>query len=505
MLIKNGPFIHVLRTPYSYYVYDVNTNKVIKISDEMYNYFLDLEHGMESAMSKKISDEMNELSKLGYLKDFHPKEIRDQRENQLEYLINNRIEGLTLQITQKCNMRCSYCSFTCGDNIHGRSHSSNSMSYETAISAIDFYYQHSIDSKLINIAFYGGEPLLEFEKIRRIIKYAKEKFEGKDISFNITTNAILLTPEKLRFLDANNVNIMISIDGPANVQNKSRKLAGNGEGSYAVIEKQLRRLKSECPEEYSKLSFNSVIDPLYDITPIVEFYRKDIFYDSTKEFRVSDEKGDFSINTPVMDTPAGTSSDASEEFYLSERVSELLAYYYIVGLAENTVMNPIAFNIVASLVSESRNLNPTDSLNDSSSKGGPCVPGIHNTFVRIDGEFYPCEKASDISEALNIGSIHRGYDIENIRKMLNIGKMTEEKCINCWAIRHCSSCVIHANKINKLSKEMLLAKCPQIKSQLEASLLELIALDEVRPILLECKVEGVHNEKKEQESCNISI
>lgn len=425
-MINNRPFIHVLKTPYSYYVYDVNTDRVVRISDEMYNYFLDIEHGIESKMSHELSVEMNELSISGYLKTFHPKEIQDPREFQLEYLLNNRIEGLTLQITQKCNMRCSYCSFTCGDNIHGRSHSSNSMSYETAISAIDFYYQHSMDSKLINIAFYGGEPLLEFEKIKRIIEYVKIKFEGKDISFNITTNAILLTPEKLRFFDTNNVNIMVSLDGPESVQNKSRKLAGNGDGSYALIEKQLRRLKLECPEEYSKLSFNSVIDPLYDITPIVEFYKNDIFYDSTKEFRVSDEKGDFSINTPVMDTPAGTSSDASEEFYLSERVSELLAYYYLIGIAENNVMNPIAFNIVASLVNESRNLNPTDSLSECSAKGGPCVPGVHNTFVRIDGELFPCEKASDISEALNIGSIHRGYDVENIRKMLNIGKMTEK-------------------------------------------------------------------------------
>ena len=181
-MINNRPFIHVLKTPYSYYVYDVNTDRVVRISDEMYNYFLDIEHGIESKMSHELSVEMNELSISGYLKTFHPKEIQDPREFQLEYLLNNRIEGLTLQITQKCNMRCSYCSFTCGDNIHGRSHSSNSMSYETAISAIDFYYQHSMDSKLINIAFYGGEPLLEFEKIKRIIEYVKIKFEGKDIT-----------------------------------------------------------------------------------------------------------------------------------------------------------------------------------------------------------------------------------------------------------------------------------------------------------------------------------
>lgn len=483
-MLKNNFFVHTIKTPYSHYAYDVNTDSVMKVSTQLYDYLQDLQHGITPVLLDDVNEEINELKKQGYFHNKYPSEIKDQRLTQLEYLINNRIEGMTLQITQACNMRCSYCNFTFGDNVHGRSHTSNNMSYETAVKAVDFYYSHSRDAKRINISFYGGEPLIEYEKIKKIIRYVNKKFEGKDISFNITTNAILLTPEKLEFLDSNNVSIMVSLDGPEEVQNKSRKLAGNGKGSYDTIIKQLGRLKEKCPKLYRKLSFNSVIDPLYEITPLVDFYKQDIFHDSLKGFDVSEEDGGYSINTPVMDTPAGTTAEGSDEFYLSERCAELLAYYYLIGITDKKYMNPIAFNVAASMISESRSLTPTDSLGECCSKGGPCIPGVHNTFVRVDGEFFPCEKGSDISHALNIGNIEKGYDLNNIKKILNIGKLTEAMCLNCWVIRHCSSCAIHANKAGELSKDMILGKCASVKGQFEESLKQLITLDELRSILL---------------------
>lgn len=481
------PFVHVLKSPYSHYVYDVNTDSVLKISEELYDYLLDLEHGLCPDNTDCLNREINELNNNGYLKTFHPKGILDPRLLQLEYLLNNRIEGITLQVTQKCNMRCSYCSFTY-DNVNSRTHTSKSMDYGTAIKAIDFYFHHSRDSKLINVSFYGGEPLLEYEMIKKLIEYVYQRFEGKEISFNVTTNAILLTPERLKFLVNNNVNVMVSIDGPADIHNKSRKLAGTGKGSYDLIVKQLEQLKKKCPEEYNQLTFNSVIDSLNDITELTDFYNHDIFQNSLEKWKEDTSLnaigGDFSINTPVMETPEGTSAVASECFYISERASGLIAMYSLIGIAEKKYINPIALNIEASLISENNSLVPTVQLDEYSPKGGPCIPGVHGTFIRIDGEFFPCEKASDTSKALNIGNIDIGYDFEKIKEMLNIGKLTEKKCVNCWAIRHCSSCVIHGNMMNKISRDMLFEKCPSIQSHLEASLQDLIALDELRPILL---------------------
>lgn len=483
---NNKPFIHLLKSPRHPYVFDVNTDSIIKVSQELYDYFLNLTHGVSIETTDSIAEEIGFLKKNGYLRTYRPKGIYDPRLNQLDYLLDNRVESLILQVTQNCNMRCSYCSFTYGDNVRSRSHTKRSMDFELAIKAIDFYYGHTKDAKKINISFYGGEPLLEYELIKQLIIYSLAKFEGKDISFNITTNAILLTPERLRFLDSHYTTLMISLDGPREIHDKSRKLAGTGEGSFDVIIHQLKSLKKECPKEYKSLSFNSVIDPLNDLTSLISFYNSDLFNSSLQTLQndvLSFAVGDFSINTPVMDTPYGTSNDGTDEFAIAERESGLLAMYSILGLTERSQLNPLAINIEAGIIAENNRLTPSIQLAEYAPKGGPCIPGVHSTFVRLDGIFFPCEKASDISDVLSIGNVADGYDYGKIHELLNIGQLTENACINCWAINHCSTCAIHGNMGDRLSKDLILGRCKRVKAQFEAALYEMIALDELRPII----------------------
>jgi len=483
---KEKPFIHLLKSPRHPYIFDVNTDSIIKVSRELYDFFLDLEHGVSVEAKDGVAEEISSLKENGYLKSYKPKGIRDPRLNQLDYLLNNRVESLVLQVTQNCNMRCSYCSFTYGDNVRSRSHNKRSMDHALAIKAIDFYYNHTKDAKRVNISFYGGEPLLEFELIKQLILYSLAKFEGKDIYFNITTNAILLTPERLKFLASHNTTLMVSLDGPKEIHDKSRKLAGTGDGSFDLIIRQLRALKRECPKEYKALSFNSVIDPLNDLDSLIKFYGSDLFNDSMLALQdavSSYSIGDFSINTPIMDTPFGTSNDGTAEFAISERDSGLLAMYSILGLAERSDLNPLAINIEASIITENSRLTPSTQLAEYSPKGGPCIPGVHSTFVRLDGTFFPCEKASDISDALSIGNVENGYDYGRLHELLNIGHLTEHACINCWAINHCSTCAIHGNMGDCLSKDLILGRCDSVKAQFKSALYEMIALDELRPIL----------------------
>ena len=73
------------------------------------------------------------------------------------------------------------------------------MSFELVKRGIDFLYNHSMNCEVVNVAFYGGEPLLEFELIKKSIEYAKEIFRTKKIIFSLTTNAVLLTDAMMRF------------------------------------------------------------------------------------------------------------------------------------------------------------------------------------------------------------------------------------------------------------------------------------------------------------------
>lgn len=122
---------------------------------------------------------------------------------------NMQLVALTLMICQECNMKCAYCY---GDG--GEYNNRGKMSLETALRAIDYLIENSLDTKLA-IAFLGGEPLLNFGLIKEIVKYCsiKEAETGRTFSYTITTNGTLMTPEIENFLISNHIKTQISIDG----------------------------------------------------------------------------------------------------------------------------------------------------------------------------------------------------------------------------------------------------------------------------------------------------
>lgn len=85
----------------------------------------------------------------------------------LDDILDVNIESINLQVTQNCNLRCEYCPYT-GNFYNNRRHTNKSMSFELVKRGIDFLYNHSMNCEVVNVAFYGGEPLLEFELIKKV-------------------------------------------------------------------------------------------------------------------------------------------------------------------------------------------------------------------------------------------------------------------------------------------------------------------------------------------------
>ncbi|MBN1234101.1 MAG: radical SAM protein [Candidatus Coatesbacteria bacterium] len=113
-----------------------------------------------------------------------------------EKLLNKR-QRLILEISQDCNNRCYYCTYSGKYSTH-RVHRGVSMTFDIAIKAIEDFLEHSVDAKVRAITFYGGEPLLEFELIKQIITYLEDK--GIECYFSISTNGALLTEEIIDWL-----------------------------------------------------------------------------------------------------------------------------------------------------------------------------------------------------------------------------------------------------------------------------------------------------------------
>ena len=151
---------------------------------------------------------------------------------------------IALFVTQSCNLRCIYCY---GDG--GEYGSSGNMTPEIAEKTIDWLIDQSDNMKSLSIVFFGGEPFMNFPLIKHIVEYASRRGTetDKDFNFSITTNATLLDDEKITFLKDNKVSVLISFDGPDEIQNKQRPFA-DGRASYEATIPKIRKLLEVLPE-----------------------------------------------------------------------------------------------------------------------------------------------------------------------------------------------------------------------------------------------------------------
>jgi uncharacterized protein len=160
------PFIKLFRTPNAGYFLDVNKNKIILISDRSYQYLSSVLSNIDNEIC--MPEELIELKSQGYLaSESVVKEVRHVYSDSLALFLERKIGKVTLQLTQNCNFRCKYCIYTEKPNSKQRSHSAKRMEWITAKKAIDFLWLHSPDSTRVNIGLYGGEPLLEFQLIKK--------------------------------------------------------------------------------------------------------------------------------------------------------------------------------------------------------------------------------------------------------------------------------------------------------------------------------------------------
>ena len=94
--------------------------------------------------------------------------------------------------------------------------------------------EHSVEKERVIIGFYGGEPLLEFELIKKCVKYARKELKGKQINFALTTNATLLNDEIINYFIEHSFIVTVSIDGPKEMHDDERRFAKNNKGSLIL-------------------------------------------------------------------------------------------------------------------------------------------------------------------------------------------------------------------------------------------------------------------------------
>jgi len=464
------PFIHLFSTPYGYYMFDVNKNIIIKIKKPVYEALINEQqkNDCNSEIDEEVRKEIEILRTNGFLSTKRPKEIVHPENDFVEYRLKNDIRKMTLQVTQQCNLRCGYCPYS-GDGELQRTHTNKRMSFETARKAIDFLIHHSKEAEIVNIGFYGGEPLLEFELIKKCVEYIKKKAEGKKVSYVITTNATLLNEEIVEYFEKNDIRISISLDGPREIHNKNRRFASDGRGSFDTVMEKIEMIKNKYPGYFPKVGIIMVIDPENNVA-------------CTNEFCTNCETvSEMNVLPMIVDDNYTEGKVFIPDDFIKKRNYELFkVYLYELGRVSRKNVSQIFLSQYYQEQNDFANIRPMEGLPEKWHHGGPCVPGESRLFINADGCLYPCEKVNEKSEVMKIGHIDSGFDLNKVRNLINIGKLTEDNCKNCWVITHCKICASQIDSENGLSVEMKKQSCKEVRSTVENLFRNYIALWEMK-------------------------
>lgn len=407
-------------------VLDVNSGAVHIVSDAVYDI---LDYYKEKSFEeisellpydkeiiKEGYEELRELEKDGRL--YAPDLYEDVIDK-----INKRnpvVKALCLHIAHDCNLKCKYC-FAEEGEYHGKR---CLMSFEVGKKAIDFLIKASGARKNLEVDFFGGEPLMNFEVVKQIVEYARsiEKEHNKNFRFTITTNGILLDDKVQEYVNKNMHNVVLSIDGRKEVNDRMRPNAG-GFGSYDTIVPKFQKLaKSRNQTDYyvrgTFTRYN--LDFSNDVIHLADLGFKQISVEPV----VADEKEDYSLKEEDLETLYKEYENlALEMIERRKKGEEFNFFHFMIDLS-----------------------------------GGPCLTkrlvgcgsGTEYLAVTPEGDLYPCHQFVGMEE-FKMGDVDTGVVNEAVRdKFEACNVYTKPECKKCWAKMYCSGgCVANSYNTHK--------------------------------------------------------
>lgn len=353
---------------------------------------------------REAIQEIVELTDSGnlYTKDIYEPYIESFKNRQTV------VKALCLHIAHDCNLRCKYC-FAEEGEYHGRR---TLMSYEVGKKALDFLIQNSGERVNLEVDFFGGEPLMNWQVVKDLVAYGRsqEKEHNKKFRFTLTTNGVLLNKEILEFANKEMGNIVLSIDGRKEVHDRMRPMRG-GQGSYDLILPKFKEVAA------SRNQTNYYVRGTYTRNNLD--FAADVIH-------LMDEGFEQISVEPVV-------ADPSEDYALQEADIPVLLEQYDI-LAEEIIKRR----------KEGRFVNFFHFMIDL--EGGPCVAkrlsgcgsGTEYLAVTPWGDFYPCHQFVGKEEFL-MGNVDDGVvrqDLCDSFKCCNV--YAKEKCRDCFAKFYCS-------------------------------------------------------------------
>ena len=397
---------------------DVNSGAVHILDDVSYDMLDYVDENMGKEITPDIINHMGEKYNLEELRETYD-ELYNLYENGQLYssdsyepfakmMTQAPVKAMCLNVAHDCNLRCEYCFAAKGDFGRGRM----LMPFEIGKKAIDFLIKNSGTRHNLELDFFGGEPLMNFDVVKKVVEYARsiEKQHNKKFRFTITTNGLLLTDDKIDFINKEMSNVVLSLDGRKEVNDKLR-ITPNGKGCYDYIVPQYQKLVAtrEGKDYYARGTFTKHnLDFTKDVMHMV-----DLGFDQVSvEPVVSDVKLSYSIKEEDLPRVFEEYENLANEIIRSKKEGKNFNFFHFMLDLEQ----------------------------------GPCAIkrlrgcGCGNEYIAVtpEGDIFPCHQFVG-DDKWKMGNLNdETFDIEMKKNFAQSNVYTKQDCKNCWAKFYCS-------------------------------------------------------------------
>lgn len=358
----------------------------------------------------------------------------------------NVIKALCLHVAHTCNLNCSYC-FASQGKYHG---DRAVMSYDVGKRALDFLIENSGTRKNLEVDFFGGEPLMNWQVVKDLVKYARsvEKEKGKNFRFTLTTNGVLIDDDVIDFCNKEMSNVVLSLDGRKEIHDRLRvDYAGNGSWDK-IVPKFQKLVKARGNQNYymrgtfthANPDFINDIQTMLDLG-FTELSLEPVVCSETDEARLTDD--DIKIVCQQYEELARLMIQRKKEN------RPFTFYHYMIDLT-----------------------------------GGPCVykrvsgcgSGTEYMAVTPWGDLYPCHQFVG-EEKFKLGDIYNGVTNNELREQFRkCNVYTKAECKDCWAKLYCSgACAANAYHASGDINGIYPSGCELFKKRIECAIMIKVA------------------------------
>ncbi len=383
--------------------YDIIELYKEKSADEIVGIIAD-KYGVSSDEVLECIEDIKTLEEQGKLWS------KDEYENlAIDFKARNTvIKALCLHIAHSCNLNCSYC-FAAQGKYHG---ADSLMSFETGKRALDFLIENSGTRRNLEVDFFGGEPLLNFEVVKQLVKYARsiEKEKNKNFRFTLTTNGVLIDDDVIDFCNAEMDNVVLSLDGRKDIHDHFRKDLG-GNGSYDKILPKFKEFVEKRGDKsyYMRGTFtHNNVDFTNDILHMADMGFKELSMEPVvcppnEPYALTDE------DLPIL---LEQYEILSKEMLKRKKAGNGFTFYhYMIDLANG----PCIYKRITG-----------------------CGSGTEYMAVTPQGELYPCHQFVG-DEKYKLGDIWNGVsNTEKVNEFKLCNAYAKEECKDCFAKLYCS-------------------------------------------------------------------